>query len=375
MMMRESVLTTAVARIAGIPFRLFARKPFVPPQKALILHPCCLSQVMFATPLLAALSQAYPSTRFDWAVSDWARPAIAGNPRLTELINTGAGAIQQQNWSSIRQLIQRIKVERYDTCIIPGRSSYLAYIAWRAGIPQRIGLNVNGRGFAHTLPVRQPAAEAHAAVIYLSLAKAIGIDTGKTTRLPMEFYPSDAARTAVTKRLIDELDWLGDVPLVVIHPGGGFGSGVEDKQKQWPIERFTRLGNYLLSTHKAKLLIVGSQQDRQLAQDMAGMMPFSVADWTGRITLSELGALAEMADLYIGNDTGPTNIAAAVGCPTMAIFGPSDPRRSAPYNVEGKVIVLSGDAGEERPFSWEETVPVKEAQKAADQLLKYKNRV
>lgn len=374
-MIRESVLTTAVARIAGIPFRLFARKPFVPPQKALILHPCCISQVMFATPLLAALSQAYPQTRFDWAVSDWARPAISGNPRLTELISSGAVAIQQQSWSSVRQLSQRLREERYDTCFIPGRSSLLTTIAWRAGIPQRIGLNVNGRGFAHTYPVRQPAAEAHAAVIYLSLAKAIGIDTGKKTRLPMEFYPSDAARTAVTKRLIDELDWLGDVPLVVIHPGGGHGSVKEDKQKRWPIERFTRLGNYLLSTHKAKLLIAGSKQDRQLAQDMAGMMPFPIADWTGRITLSELGALGEMADLYIGNDTGPTNIAAAVGCPTIAIFGPSDPNKSAPYNAEGKVIILSGDAGGGRPFTWEETVTVKEAQKAADQLLRHKNRV
>lgn len=374
-MLQENIVTTAVARLASIPFRLFAQKPFVPPQKALILHPCCISQVMFATPLLAVLSQAYPKTQFDWAISDWARPAIAGNPRLTELISTGENALQKQDLSHIQQLIERLRTEQYDTCFIPSRSSLLAYIVWRAKIPQRIGLNVNGRGFAHTLPVSPPPGEAHAAAIYLSLAKAIGIHTGQTTRLPMEFYPSDSARTAVTKRLIDDLDWLGDTPLVILHPGGGFGSVYEDKLKQWPVERFTRLGNYLVHKHNARILLIGSEHDKPLAKDIKGMMPVPVADWTGSITLSELGALGEMADLYIGNDTGPTNIATAVGCPTIAIFGPSDPTKSAPYNQEGKVIVLATKEDRKRPFTWENSVTVKEAQQATDKLLKRKNSV
>ena len=374
-MLHENVITTAVARLASIPFRLFNKKPFVPPKKALILHPCCISQVMFATPLLAILGQTYSQSRFDWAVSDWARPAIAGNPRLTELISTGPSAMQKQSWGSIQQLITRLQTEQYDTCFIPSRSSLLAFIAWRAGIPQRIGLNVHGRGFAHTIPVRPPPGEAHAAAIYLSLAKAIGIHTGQSTRLPMEFYPSDSARTAVTKRLIDDLDWLGDVPLVIMHPGGGSGSVYEDKNKQWPAERFTRLGNYLIQQHNARILLIGSAHDKSLAKDIAGMMSQSVADWAGNITLSELGALGEMADLYVGNDTGPTNIATAVGCPTIAIFGPSDPTKSAPYSLESKVIVLSTNEGTKRPFTWENNVSVKDAQKAADQLLKRKNSV
>ncbi|NJN54046.1 MAG: glycosyltransferase family 9 protein [Anaerolineae bacterium] len=91
-----------------------------------------------------------------------------------------------------------------------------------------------------------------------------------------------------------------------------------------------------------------------------------------RVSLSEIGALSEIADLYIGNDTGPTHIAAAVGCPTCAIYGPSDPALSAPYGAEGKVVVLWKEGERGRPFSWEQGVTVSEAQKAADKLLSRK---
>jgi ADP-heptose:LPS heptosyltransferase len=369
-MPQENVVTTMAAQMASVPFRLLRRAPFQQPHKALILQPGGISQVMLATPLLTVLKRAYPQTRFDWAVSDGARPAIVGNPHLTELISTGETAVSQLSWSQLRVLSQRLRQEQYDTCFIPSRSGSLAYVAWRAGIPQRVGINIHGRGFAHTLPVPPPPGERHAAAIYLALARAVGIDTGPEGRLPMAFYPSDTARTAVTKRLIDEVEWLGDVPLVVIHPGGGGSPSHTDKNKQWPVERLVRLGNYLVRKHKARLLLVGSAADQALAADIVGMMPVQVANWTGRMTLSEIGALGEMADLYIGHDTGPTYIAAAVGCPTLAIFGPSDPHMSAPYGDEGKVLVLWKEGeGEARPFSWENGVSVSEAQKAADKLL------
>lgn len=365
----ESIATAVAARIASIPFRLFARRPFTPPQKALILHPGCISQVMLATPLLAALKQAYPQAQFDWAVSDWARPAIAGNPHLTELISSGQTAVDHLTASGRQALVERLRQEKYDSCFIPSRSAQLSYIAWQAGIPQRIGSNSHGRGFAHTLPVSPPPAEKHAAARYLALAKKIGVDVGPDGRLPMVFDPSDAARTAVTKRLIDDVDWLGDVPLVIFHPGGGKGGVQDNLDKRWPVERFVRLGNYLVKQYQAKLLLIGGAEDKPLAADIVGMTHAPVANWTGQVTLSEIGALGEMADLYVGNDTGPTHVAAAVGCPTIAIFGPSDPAFSAPYNPAGKVAVLWRDGGQQRPFSWEAGVSVAEAWQAADQLL------
>ncbi len=367
-MPRETIFTSAAAQIARIPFRLWAKRPFTPPQKALILKPCCLSQVMLTTPLLAALHKAYPQARFDWAVSDWARPAIAGNPRLTELISTGTGGLDDVRWSAIRELIQRLRQEAYDTCFIPSRSSLLALIAWRAGIPQRIGLDVNGRGFSHTLAVKPLQDEQHEAVIYLSLARAAGIDDAIVDSVGMEYHAPDLERTAVTRRLIDELNWMGNIPLVVIHPGGGVNPVRTNKDKQWPVERFVRLGNHLATKYKAQILLVGGKGERELAQKICGLMHAPAANWADVITLGELGALGEIASLYIGNDAGPTHIAAAVGCPTLAIFGPSNTAVSGPYAlVNGRTIAL-GHAYK-RKFTWTDGVTVRDAITAAEGLI------
>ncbi len=366
-MPRETIFTAAAARLARLPFWLFARRPFTPPKKALILKPCCVSQVMLATPLLAALSSAYPDTRFDWAISDWARAAVAGNPRITELIRTGRGGFNTASWAEIGALINRLRQEAYDTCFIPSRSSLLSFIAWRAGIPQRIGLNVNGRGFAHTLAVKLPPGEQHEAVIYQSLALAAGVDKEVIQTAGMEYYAPDSERTAVTRRLIDELDWLGDAPLIVMHPGGGVNPVRANTQKQWPVERFVRLGNYLAKKYQAKILLVGMEEERPLIQKISGLMSTPAANWAGKTEIGAIAALGEVADLYIGNDAGPTHIAAAVGCPTLAIFGPSNPAISGPYTTKGKVISLW--RRQEKAFTWEDGVTFDEASQAADKLL------
>jgi heptosyltransferase II len=371
-MPQDTWLTIAAARMARIPFWLLSRRPFTPPHKVVILQPCCLSQVMLTTPLLAALSNAYPQTRFDWVVGDWSRPAIVGNPRLTELIDAGSDNLKAAGWRAIRRLAQRLQAEAYDTCIIPSRSSTLSFLAWEASIPQRIGLHVYGRGFAHTIAVRPPAAARHAAEIYLSLAAPMGVSVGPDNPVGMEFYPPDSDRTAVTHRLVEEVDWLGDRPLVIIHPGGAANPWQSEEDKQWPAERFARLSNHLVQQRNARVLLVGAAADRPAAAAIVGMSAVPIVNWAGSLSLGALGALGEVADLYIGNDTGPTHVAAAVGCPTLAIYGPSNPAYSGPYGTAGKVVTLWHDwrgAEEERPFSWESGVSVAEAVAAADQLL------
>ncbi|MEW5986203.1 MAG: glycosyltransferase family 9 protein [Chloroflexota bacterium] len=336
---------------------------FAPPRKALILKPCCLSQVLLATPLLAVLSETFPQARFDWAVSEWARQAIAANPRLKELIPTGRVGLPGGRWADVRQLAQQLRQEEYDTCFIPSRSGWLGLAAWLAGIPRRIGLNVGGRGLTHTIRVRPPAGQLHEAAVYLSLARALGIER----EMGMEYYPPPDDRAAVTQRLVDELNWLGDAPLIVIHPGGGQNPVRPDASKRWPPERFALLGNHLARAHQARVLLVGATNERPLAQTIAGLMSSPAVNLAGRLSLGALGALGEVADLYVGNDTGPTHVAAAVGCPTLAIFGPSDPAVSAPYATKGHVVALWRDGG--TPFTWANGVTVSEAIAAADTLL------
>jgi len=368
----ENFLTVAAARLARIPFTFSRNKPFEPPQKALILQTCCLSQVMLTTPLLAALGSEFPDARFDWAIGDWARQAVASNPRLTELISTGEGDIQKRSWSQIRQLVNRLRTEQYDTCFVPSRSAILSYIAWQSGIRQRVGLLIKGRGFAHTIAVSPAKENRNAATRGLSLARAVGVPEETINRAGMEFYPADRDRLIVTQRLVEEIDWLGDVPLVIMHPGGGENPKRSTILKRWPVERFARLGNHVTRKHKAKVVLIGRVEERSLTQAVAGLMAANVTDLSGRLSLGEVGAICEVADLYVGNDTGPSHIAAASGCPTLVVFGPSDPAYSKPYMPTGNVVAVWRDLAEveeERPFSWDIGVPVGEVIEAADSLL------
>lgn len=340
-------------------------RDFVPPRKALIFKPCCLSQVLLATPLLGVLKKGYPEARFDWAVSDWARPAVAANPEITQLIDTGRVGRPDSTIQDVRELIEVIREGEYDTCFLPGRSVLPALIAWRAEIPQRIGLDVNQRGAFHTTRVVvEPSLQTGEA--YLALAEALGLESQGSR---MAFYPSDAERNAAFARLTDELGWDGQKPLAVLHPGGGRNPVRDEPDKRWPIERFALLGNYLVREKGALVLIAGGEDDVDIASGVAGIMSVPAFNAAGQISLGELGAICELASVYVGNDAGTTHVAVAVGCKTVVIYGPNDATYSKPFAPSDNVIALWEPY--EGEFAWEKGVSLAQVRAAVEGLLAY----
>lgn len=363
----DSGIADLIRGAFAAPLRLTSRRPVTPPRKALILQPCCLGRVMLTTPLLAALSIAYPAARFDWAASDWVIPAVAANPRVTRVIRTAAGDWRDATQDEQKEFLENVREEAYDTCFIPGTTGRLARLARRAGIKQRIGLAAGLVGLSNTTAVRLPAERQNRALSYLALATAAGAPPEIVQGVEMEFEPPDRDRTAVTRWLVEDFNWLGDTPLVIIHPSGGDNPEQTNLDKRWPAERYARLANHLARTYGARIVLVGLSEGRSIAGQVAGMMSFPAANRAGDLPLGELGALCEMARLYVGNDVGSTYVAAATGCPTLTIYGPTDPAISAPYMINSRVeTVWRPFAGE---FSWSEGVSVDEAVAAADRLM------
>jgi len=358
-------------RLPRLPFGRQTPLPAAP-RKALILQPCCLGRVMRTTPLLAALSEAFPDARFDWAISDWARQAVSSNPRVTRLLHVGGGKLAAATRVELRALLDDIRAEAYDTCFIPDLDdSVAARLAQEADVPQRIGLSAR-RLRELTLAVAPPPGERRQARLSLALAEAVGAPPGVVDAAQMEFHPPDPDRMAAARWLVEEFDWLGDRPLVVMHPGGGRNPAGTNLDKRWPAERFARLGNYLTRVFGARVALVGTAEERPLAAQVAGMMSLSAteraaANRAGEIGLGELGALCELAALYVGNDVGSTYVAAATGCPTLAIYGPTDPAVSAPYMVNGRVAALWRPY--EGSFSWANGATVEMAAAAAEALF------
>ncbi len=363
-MKEEGFLTVAAANLARVLFKFRRRRLFDEPHKVLILKPCCISQVMLSTPLLKVLSQTYQEARFDWAIDRWSRPAVSGNPRINRIIDTGSIFRGERTRKELSQLIAKLKAGEYDTCFAPTRSALACYIAWRAGIPQRIGLDSSGRGFAYTIPVAVPDNSTNQAMINLRLAEAVGIDIDAG----QEFYPSEQARIAITELLVDEMQWRGEQPLVIIHPGGGENPVTSDITKRWPVERFALFANRLGHELGVKIVFIGSESEQKLVNDTVGLMSAEVINIAGQLDLDQIGALAEVADLYVGNDAGATHVAAAVGCKTVAIYGPTNPLLTAPYATKGKVTVVAPKEISE-PFDWDQGPTVAGVVAATTEIL------
>ena len=368
-------LVSGACYAASIPFRLLSHSnQLVPPERLLILKPCCIGDVLLATPVMVALQRAFPGIRIDWAIGPWSRPMVATNPRLGKIMNAEEIGVGRAGWSMINRVVRRIKAERYDTCLVLDRSPALAMIPWLAGIPQRVGLDSRGRGFCHGLRVPVHGIR-HEAEIYLDVVRAMGVGT---QAVKTEFYPTEQDRIEAEQLLRDWLKWDGIEPLWVIHPAGGRNPGMKMISKRWPPERHALVATRLLKNFGGKALILGGPQDRVMLEAVNGLIAHKTIALAGEVEWGVWGAILERATLCVGNDTGATHLAVAAGCKTVFIFGPSDPRRYGPYAQPGQAAALwhpiagmvdGVNKGPPRDWTWEEGVSADEAWQAAQVLL------
>lgn len=300
---------------------LFARisPPLPRPRRVAILKTCCLGDVVMATALASALRRGLPSAQVCFATGPWSTAALLNNPHLDLILTL---PWDMPSASNLPGLALQLRRHGFDWCFVPDRSPLLGLAARLAGIPVRIGLDSGGRAFACNL--RVPAQPRHEMDLYLELARAAGISTEGS--LPT-FVPDQQAELWA-QQLMDHLR-LSAGAFAILHPGGGENPGAHMPTKRWPAANYSKLADRLAAAGVATV-VVGGTADLQVAQEVASAATSNPANLAGRVSLGQVAALAKGAALYVGNDTGATHMAAAVGAPTVAIFGPTDPQRYAP---------------------------------------------
>ncbi len=289
------------------------------PSSILVLKPCCLGDVLAATAVVRELRLAFPDARLDFAVGRWSRPAVETNPRINEIVDCGRVGSGPYSPAEYLGLVRRLRARRYEVCFVLERSVWLALIPWLAGIPVRVGIDSGGRGFSLTVKVRwrPPQNEAE---LYLDLLRAVGIEP-RDPRI--EFFPRPEDRA-----------WARQVlgparPRVVIQPGGGVNPGMVLPAKRWPSDRFVEVGRRVLNLG-GTVVVIGTAWDRAAVVPVLRRLerlarPGRLVNLVEAADFVRLGAVLAEADLFIGPDSGPMHLAAAVGTPTVAIFGPSSP--------------------------------------------------
>ena len=113
--------------------------------------------------------------------------------------------------------------------------------------------------------------------------------------------------------------------------------------KNWPAPCFARLIAHLQEAADASVYVLGSQSESEACVRIAGGLERPAVNLAGKTSLVETGGLLAVMDLVIGNDSGPVHMAAALGVPTLALFGPTDPARTGPYGKQHRVVVSDYD--------------------------------
>ncbi len=283
--------------------------------------------MVLLTPALRALRIAYPQSHLALLVRPLVADLMATHPYIDEVIidNKGSGFSSLPSfWKSMSE----IRRSGFDVAVVLHPTSFRnALIPFLAGIPERIGSNVSGRGIllTRTCSDRTDLHEVHR---YLRVLELIDIHESNAK---LEFWHTDADRQAARQILATH----GIPPKEHLI---GVNLGTTWDTKRWSLENFAEVITRVQKRFEARILLTGSTAEIPLGEALAQTTQLDTINLIGKTTLMQLGALIESCDLYLTCDSGPMHIAAAVGTPTIALFGPTSPIRHGPYGESHEII-------------------------------------
>jgi ADP-heptose:LPS heptosyltransferase len=276
-----------------------------------------------ATPLILAMRDLFPVCEFVVASDEWTRAIWDANPDVSGVVPT-AGILGARTPSpgAFAGFVRRLRSGRFDAVCVLERSFWFALAPFLARIPVRIGLASGGRGTLHTHPVAVEPPR-HESDLYFECARTVGYEGAA----PHPVFVVTSAMQRVADEALRETGWRGE-RFVLIHVGGGVNPGMRLTTKRWPPARVAATIHWLAGQGIGAVLASGPVDGRVSGEILRGAPMARVLPAT--TPLSVFGGVALAADAYLGNDTGPSHIAAAVGTPSVIVFGPSDERRYCP---------------------------------------------
>jgi heptosyltransferase I len=310
-------------------------------ERLLIVRLGAMGDVVHGLPAVAALRAAFPEAMLGWLIEErWAEllctlPTPRAGPRSAErplvdrihTVNTRqwrSAPFAAATWERVAASLSDLRAARYEIALdLQGavRSSLLA--RW-SGAPVTYGAVQPRENLASMFYTRQVITRGeHIVEQNLSLAEAVA---RRTLKIPKVDLPrDDAAEQECDRRLKAQ----GTLEFALLNPGAGWGA------KRWPAERYGEVARQLAEIGLKALLNFGPGEE-DLARAVDAASGGAVEMFTGSLT--QLIALTRRARLFIGGDTGPMHLAAALGVPVVGIFGPTDPARNGPFGTSRIVL-------------------------------------
>ena len=295
-----------------------------------------LGDAVMTTPALAAVREGFPDAR----IVLLARPLVAElfrhHPDVDEVMVYEVPGRHEGALGRLR-LGGELRRRRFDGALLLQNAFDAALIAFLGRIPERAGYPTDGRRILLTLPVPLTPGilERHEVEYYLCLLDGLGIP--RPVPAVLKLAVTEKEREAMAERLAS-LGIDRGAPIVAINPGATYGSA-----KRWYPERFAAVADSLAEEWGARVVVVGSAAEAPLAGEIEAAARRGVANMAGKTTVREMMAFLSLSSFIVANDSGPMHIGAALGVPLVAIFGPTDWRRTSPWTDRARVVRVDVD--------------------------------
>lgn len=296
-----------------------------------------MGDVLLTTPAIRLLRRSYPKAQITMVVNKGTEDMVLHSAHIDRILTIDRSIAKSKNllhrFQYERAFIKELRTVQYDLCIDFEYGERGAILSFISGARHRVGQETPSywRNWIYHHRVPFPAST-HAVEFNMALLdKSIGLRTDDK-RLELHTAKGD-------DRYIDT--WMSESgfkkgdEFLVCHPGARWWF------KQWPEDKFAQLADQLQVEMQLKVLFSGGPGDVSTVQTIAAKMTTPCHSLAGQTTPLQLAALIKRAQLFIGNDSGPMHIAAAVDTPVVALFGSTDPAIWQPWTRRSQVIYKS----------------------------------
>jgi len=296
--------------------------------KVFLLKPSSLGDVVQALPVLRLIKLHRPEAEVFWWLDAGLTTLLEGDPDLAGII-----PFERQRWSSpanwggLWQTVRGLRAHKFDWVIDLQSLARTGAFAWLADGAFTIGLD-DGRegapGF-YDVAVPRPTPLTHAVDWYLQVLPHLGVPVHRD----FVWLPE---RPAVAEAVREKWD-LGNEHWIALQPGARW------ENKRWPVEHFAEMAELCAKKFPdARFAIFGTAAEREMGEFIASAVPGRSLNLAGSVSLLEMIEWLRLCAVMVSNDTGPMHVAAALGKPVVALFGPTEPRRTGPYGQLGNVL-------------------------------------